>query len=237
MLSSFNRGLVELEVQRWFGRSAAAARRALRVRAGGGSAALVTRLRPHPRSPTRGTPSVATCNSASSPRPRAGRRRCVERCWPVPACPPFRHWAVLADRLILSPGDSLSASISRGRSASAGRSALELYPTLASSAFMVAPAVRRSRPASPPRRSSARPLHLPHSIALRRVPASFHRDVLLHPLSWAKGLSSTAVPFQGVTTDHSTTLDGSRDSSGRLGAVSPPRPTTSCSTERGRMRR
>ena len=44
------------------------------------------------------------------------------------------------------------------------------------------------------------PLHLPqlpHDL-LRRVPASFHRDVVLHALSWAKGLSSTVVPFQGV---------------------------------------
>ena len=37
---------------------------------------------------------------------------------------------------------------------------------------------------------------------LRRVPASFHRDVLLCPPSRAKGLSSTAVPFQGVRSVH-----------------------------------
>ena len=44
------------------------------------------------------------------------------------------------------------------------------------------------------------PLHLAqlaHDL-LRRVPASFHRDVLLRPPSRAKGLSSTVVPFQGV---------------------------------------
>ena len=46
---------------------------------------------------------------------------------------------------------------------------------------------------------TGQPLHLPqlaHDL-LRRVPASFHRDVLLCPPSRAKGLSSTAVPFQG----------------------------------------
>ena len=62
--------------------------------------------------------------------------------------------------------------------------------------------VPRSRPALPPRRLplTEQPLHLPqlpHDL-LGRVPASFHRDVLLRPPSWAKGLSSTAVPFQGV---------------------------------------
>ena len=99
----------------------------------------------------------------------------------------------------------------RRRSASAGRSRAPAraaaWRRRPSSPVLVAPAVlgllrdldllRRLGDRLP---CTEQPLHLPPLPydLLRRVPASFHRDVLLHPLAWAQGLSSTVVPFQGV---------------------------------------
>ena len=118
----------------------------------------------------------SSVRSASSPRPRAGGRRCVERCWPVTrharrsdnsrrscnmqtASTPARraYQFPFAISLSASISSSLSATIrfSRAFSRSSSRAVWRRRPssrrTGCASDGRSAP---RSRPASPPRRSS-----------------------------------------------------------------------------------